>query len=462
MNRKTLALLFLTALVLSLMVPLHAQEEVTITVRAFAVPPHEDWRCNGFAEVLDEVNAALEAEGDSRQVVLELICDNPGWDSYKTEFTLASDAGEAPDIWVAGHEDIGTHSQSGNIIPLTDLIMDADGNYLYPEFEDVIPNLWNSAGYAGDIWAIPQDAEARPLYFSKTLLSELGWSAEDIDALPAQIQAGEFTWDDMIATAQEAIAAGVVDEGHGIWHRPTNGPDFLYYYYGFGGELEAEDGSLYFDTEPALKVYQLFNTLTQETGVTREDMLGTLEWSEWHATMAEGTNVLFSPGGTWNFGNWAANYHPSTQDDPWQWLFDNIGYALVPAFEAGSDPITLTHPLVYTVSSSSEYPDLAVRLIAAVTTPEINTLHAVESAHLGVLKSQADYAPYADDFFLSDVLYMLDYTTYISNSPFFTNWSNAYYTGIQAVEAGDLSPEEAVEFVAEMMSNEIGDGVTIR
>ena len=466
MNRKALIWLLLAALVLPMATTALAQggEEVTITIRGFAVPPHEDWRCNVFNEVVDDLNAQLEEEGDARRVTLELICDNPGWGPYKQEFVLASDAGEAPDIYVAGHEDIGSLSAAGYIVDLTDMVMDADGNWLFPQFADVVDNLWDSTRYNGRIWAIPQDAEARPLYYSKALLRELGWSEEEIDSLPERIRNAEFTWDDLIATAQEAIEAGIIEPGNGVWHRPTNGPDFLYYYYGFGGELEAEDGHLIYDTESAQQVYEFFANLTQETGVLRSDMLGTLEWSEWHQTVSQADTVLFWPGGTWNWGNWRVNYYPSqqTEMDPEEWLFENIGYALIPEFEEGNGPITLTHPLVYTISSNSENPDLALRLIAMVTTPELNTLHAVASAHLGILKSQAEYEPYTEDAFLSDVLYMLDYTTFISNSEFYTAWANANYDAIAAVEVGDLTPEEAVEFVVARMENELGDNVEIR
>ena len=43
-------------------------------------------------------------------------------------------------------------------------------------------------------------------------------------------------------TAQQAVAAGVVAEGEGWWYRPSNGPDFLYYYFAVGGA--STEGSL--------------------------------------------------------------------------------------------------------------------------------------------------------------------------------------------------------------------------
>jgi inositol-phosphate transport system substrate-binding protein len=140
-----------------------------------------------------------------------------------------------------------------------------------------------------------------------------------------------------------------------------------------------------------------------------------------------------------------------------------VGFAPIPANEEGTgEPITLTHPLVYMVSSQSEHPDLALLLISKATVKELNTDYAVASGHLGVLESQSDYPPYTSAEFLSATLPLLEYTTFLPNSPFWSAYSEAYYLGIQAVESGDLTPEEAVEVVVDRLQNELGDNVKIR
>ena len=52
-----------------------------------------------------------------------------------------------------------------------------------------------------------------------------------IEALPERIRSGEFTLQDLLETAREAVDKGVVEEGFGFWHRPLNGPDFWEFYY---------------------------------------------------------------------------------------------------------------------------------------------------------------------------------------------------------------------------------------
>ena len=105
------------------------------------------------------------------------------------------------------------HPTSGIITDVTDRLAN------YPEFDDIITSLWTSTELNGRRWGVPQDAEARPTYFRTDLLAELGWSQDEIDGLPAAVASGAFTWEDMFDTAEEAVAAGVVDRGNGWWHR---------------------------------------------------------------------------------------------------------------------------------------------------------------------------------------------------------------------------------------------------
>ena len=160
---------------------------VTIVARCKAAPNVEDGRCNNLLRGVVAANAQLAADGDDRRVEVRIIQDNPDAGDYVTEFELASSAGEAPDIIAAAAQNIGTWGASGIVADLTDLIDD------YPEFDDMIPSLWASTELDGKRYGVPQDAEARPLYFRKDLLAELGWAQDEIDSLPARLASGEST-----------------------------------------------------------------------------------------------------------------------------------------------------------------------------------------------------------------------------------------------------------------------------
>ncbi len=425
---------------------------VTIVARCKANPPTEDGRCNNLLRGVVDANAQLAADGDDRRVELKIIQDNADWGDYKTEFELASQAGEAPDIQVSGHEDVGAWATSGIILDITDQIGD------FSEFDDVIPSLWASTELDGRRYGIPQDAEARPMYYRKDLLAELGWTQAEIDALPADLASGAFTWEDMFDTAEEAVVAGVVSPGNGWWHRPTNGADFVYYYYAAGGELLDSSGALIYDTAAAEQVYALMGD-----AVSRDILVGTRldgDWSNWNTGVAIG-DVLFWYGGSWQWADWAANFVADLGGE--EYLFENTGFGPIPALAAGTnEPITLTHPLLYMVSSDSENADLALLVISKATTKELNTEYAVTSGHLGILESQASFEPYTSAVFLSAVAPILEYTTFLPNSPFFSAWSEGYFLGLSAVESGASTPAEAVQIVVDQLQNELGENVIIK
>jgi inositol-phosphate transport system substrate-binding protein len=426
-------------------------ELVTIVARCRAKPPTEDWRCNNLLFAVAAVNADLAADGDSRRVVVETIQDNTDWGDIMQEFALSYEDEKAPDIVTTGHESIGTEATAGRIISLDDML----GNY--PEFDNVIDALWNSVMFQGQIWGIPQDTEARPVYWDKTLLAQVpGWDEARIAGLADEIAAGNFTLDDMLDTAEAAVAAGVVEPGMGFWMRPKNGPDFTALYYAYGGEtIDAETGKLVFDTVAGLKYFQFF-----ERGLTGDGAHSflTADWGGSYHPSVTGSKVLFWGGGAWQWAEWASQWTADKGGQTYQ--FENWGYGLYPAAPGGS-PVTLSHPVVYLISAQSEHPDLALALIAKATTDEANTRHAINSTHLGILKSQAGYEAYAKDAFLSDVLYMLDYTTFLPNSPNWGPYSTITYEALAAVQIGDLTAQEAVDLVVEGLQNELGDEIII-
>jgi inositol-phosphate transport system substrate-binding protein len=450
MNRRMFIIGLALTLVLISGLTVLAQESVSVTIRCKASPPEEDWRCNNFREVEEQVEMELGID-----LNLNLIQDNVGWEDYKTEFVLAADAGEAPDIILSGHEDIGAWAPAGYILPLDDMIPD------YEAFADIVPALWTSQMYEGVTYAIPQDAEARPIFYSKLLLSDLGWSDEEIESLPQRVADGEFTFQDLIDTSLQAIDEGVVEEGNGYWHRSGNGFDWLIYYYGEGGEVMTDEGEMVVDEAALLATYELIGSFTS-SGITRPDMIGVSSGDVIYPMVATAEDILFYQGGTWNWSNIAINYVAAdTVEEANQFMLDNIGLILFPAMDAGV-AITLTHPLSYMIYSGSEHPDVAMALLAAITTPEANNRHAIDSFHLGILNAQVESEEYLNNEVLSSAHYMLDYTTNAPNTPLWASWSNAYWAGIQAVHTGTNTAEEAVQIMIDQVTNELGDDVTIR
>lgn len=420
--------------------------EVELTVWAQANEV-EHWRVDGPVQ-------AAELVTDYKLKVVG-VRDDAGWADYKKKFTLAADAGEAPDIVLSGHEDVPVWANAGYIVEF------ADCKARYSEFDDVIESLWDSVMWQGKLWGVPQDTEARPMYFNKAKLKELGWSDEEIAALPDRIKTGDFTLDDLIATAKTAVQKGVVEPGYGYWHRPRKGGDFLQYYFSYGGRLYDPAQDKLVVVSSALEQWYAFQRRVVEEGITPENFIGT-EWSIWHDTVSHG-KALFWNGGIWQWADWAANY---VQDLGGQeYLFSFAGYALQPSGIKGKPGGTLSHPLVYMITSEKasgkKNQDAACALLAKTTTPEINTLHAVGSTHLGILKSQANFPEYANDRLLSETLYMLDYNYYQPNHVMYGPYFDILWDFMVKAENGELSPAEAAKGAIELLQSELGEVVIV-
>lgn len=414
---------------------------VTLKVWAGNASPIDRWRTEAAVVAAVRLNEILHAEGKDFRVEIDAINDPASWGNYKKKFLMSADSHLAPDIICTGHEDIASWATAGLIVPIADSV--AAVKALDPAFADVRDELWDSTLFRGKVWGIPQDSEARVLFYSKPLLAKMGWTPARMRELERGIHAGKFTTEDMIELAQKAVAAGVVPRGYGYWPRPTKGSDHLQKYYAYGGRIQdAATGKLIADKE-ALTKWFAFQRRIVETGITPKNYPGT-EWGIWHNTVARG-EVLFWEGGIWNWSQWSTRY---VQDlGGADYLAKNVGYALPPTATAGDAPATLVHPLVYLIpkprASGQMQQALALRLLALMTTPEINTKHALESSHLAILKSQLDYPPYQANTFLYAISKIADKAFFQPNHVRFSQWFDVVMASMEDAQSGRRTPSEA-------------------
>ena len=428
-------------------------EGQVVTIRAWTIGPDAPsyYRRDNLVDAAAALNDELEAEGSDQRVVVEASFESGGqWADYLQKVTLAAESGQAPDIVLAGHENMAPWASAGYVIALDDLLAQNPD-----AFADVIPRLWDAMKLQGVTYAVPQDTEARPMYYRKDLLAELGWSEDDIESLSERVRNGEWTMQDLVATAQAAIEAGVVDEGKGWYHRPTRGHDHYMFYYANGGRMQdPESGKVVIVRDALQKYFQLHYDAVNTWKITPKNFLGS-DFRQWHETVTSGT-VLFYNAGTWSWAEWLKTYEVP-EDEQWE----NVGFMLIPAAEPGGEPTTLSHPLVYMVTEASENQELAFRLLAKATTPELNSRHSVTSAHLAILATQADDPTYAQDEFLKAASYMTDYTTFIPNHPNYGAYDEVLFRFLSAVEADEMSPGEATEAAIQELQAQIGDELIV-
>ena len=432
-----------------------AQAQEVISLQAWTIGPDEpsEPRATNLELAAERLNAMLEEEGADWRVDVTADFDTVGWEGYRRRALLAFEAGEGPDIIQSAHVDVAAWADAGFIAPLTEDIEKHEA------FDDIVEALWGAVTYRGERWGVPQDTEARPLYFSKAGLRELGWSEDEIDALPERIREADFTWEDVIETGKAAVEAGVVEEGRGYWHRPTNGPDLFQFLLVHGGDLQdPETGQLIYDTAAGQGAFSMLRRMADEGVFASSDVLN-MAWPDFHRETSTG-NVLFWSGGTWNWADWRENYVADLGGD--EFLFENVGFALQPAYPGVDRPLTLSQPQAYMVNADSPNHEAAVRLLAAVQDPEIEKNHFLRSLRPPILRSSTELDEYQADPFIQGITYMLDYSTFQPLHPSLGQYSDSYWRTIQAVAFGQFSPDDAAEILAEELERELGDQVIIR
>ncbi len=427
----------------------------TITLKVWAIGPDppSEYRYKNFELAADILNMMLKDLGANVTVEIEgqFFARPVEWEQYRQNFYQAFAAGEAPDVYLTGHEDIGYLAANDFIIPLDDYIEE----YWDLIYYDFFPTLWKSVEYAGQKWGVPQDTEARPLYFRKDVLRQLGWSEEEINALPEKIKNGEFTLEDLLQVAKEAVDAGLVERG--LVHRVKEGYDYLQFYLAYGGQLyNPQTGKMVFNTTAWGLTLDWFYRAVWEYGVISPNQFSG-DWdADFHGPFTEG-RALFLSGGTWHKGEWI-NKGLLTEEE----FIEVVGYALHPAAKPGGKPVTLSHPLVYTITTQARdrgLDKLAFIMITLVSLPTFNSIHAVQSAHLAIARSQISETKYSEDWFLADVAYMLEYTTFIPNHPDWGKYSRVVFDALRAVETGDMTPQEALDFMVNELQSQIPDSV---
>ncbi|QQM30002.1 extracellular solute-binding protein [Martelella lutilitoris] len=425
-------------------------EDYTITVWSGGTGETGSYRWEAIQMAADILEREYAVTGQDVSITVEHQ-EWSGWDDFKQAVTLAAEAGNAPNIIVSGHEDIGPWSRSGLLRPVEDYV-DFDA---WP-LSQIYPNLIDIASYDGVVWGLPQDAEARPFFFSRAHLAEIGYSQEEIDALPQRVQDGEYTLYDMLDDAKAMQDKGVVAERRGFMPRVNNGTDYWQFYVSFGGDMvDPETGKLVLDRQALTDMYQFFVDAA-DMGVVSSTHLGTT-WDDWHQAVSS-DQVGIWHGGTWHKAEWEAKW--GLED-----FFGEIQYSLIPAGNERGRANTISHPLVYLLSNTGTDDDavIASELITIATEPRIAALHAVKSGKVAIGSEEAKVPVFANDRWSSiATTELLPYATAVPNDIDFGVVWKAMYAGLESSWTGTSSVEDAVNTVESEVTGQLGDAIIVR
>jgi inositol-phosphate transport system substrate-binding protein len=452
---KTINLLMAGVFAASTMIGASVAFAEDVTVKLWARADRSGpLRAGNIVAAAEPLNAALKAAGSDTVVKVEVF-EGPatGFDADALDILKAFSVNEGPDVFVAAHEWVGEFANSGYAMDLTDFV--AANPWA---FADVIPILWESTKVDGKIYAIPQDSEIRMFFYNKDMLRKIGKDEAFIEGLPAAVEAGEFTMTDMSSLAKEVVDGGAAKIG--IIHRPNPGPDYLMTFASFGVTyMDPESGKLLLQKAAMQKALEWFRW-NADNGVTPPNNTA-MSWDEIQGAFKTEQAFIYHQG-VWATKEWMlGDAKGATWPTDEAGYFQKIGWIHAPAAEKNGEPKNLSHPIVYVVNPQSPNAQIAAMLVAYATLPYYNVQHAVGSAHTAVFNGASAMPAYKEAWYLNAATPMLARSTFIPNHPDFGRYNGILFKALQGVETQRLSPEEAVQFLEDELSNELGDKLMI-
>ncbi len=405
-------------------------------------------RAGNVVKAAGLLNEALAEEGSNRRVQV-VVQESPaaGFDDDALQLLRVFGIGEGPDLFIQSHTWICAFEKEGFVANLEDLIQANDW-----AFGTIFPTLWESTKCGGDRYAIPQDAEARMFFYNKKLMREAGISEEDIESLPARVLAGEVTLDGLSDIAKQVVDNTSAE--YGILHRPSVGPDYIMVFNSYGNSFsDPETGSLLLEPEKLEAAFGWFERNVQ-IGVTPANNTA-MEWGDIREAFYTRDNAAFWMYGIWDLASQAFPIYGLPKEE--EAFFKDWGWTAVPPVVAGGTASSLTHPIVYAMSSEVQDKDLAIRLLGFASDADLNTDHAVTTAHLAIRSEQLDDPRYQAAWPVARATELLDITQYLPNNAGFADLNRVIYTALQGVETGSLSAAEAAQFVVDEAEVQLDD-----
>lgn len=382
-------------------------------------------------------------------------------------------ADQRPDIaWVNG-DAVTELKKDGIIVPVDDC------RQRHPIFAKIRPELWATTPDESKTWSVPVIAGFPLLFYNKTVLSELGWSEDEIEQLPHRITTGEFTLDQLIATADSAIEQQIIRSGLGFTYHNTSRIATLHTFYAaHGGDVTRFDPDNFHINETALRDAYATAHMMKASGVSFG--YNTVTNSAWtnrvmlHDAFVRG-RVLFTLQSPSNWHYWVHD-HLNGAADGEQIIAEQIGFAPFPS-ATGDKPVipVLGYSHRYVIlATTRERQRAACDLLAETMKMENIGRHYLTFKNLSPMQSpnydaaitsnNSDEDAVAADF--------LNRTTplweYVAHDPHYSSTkekktiqTTVFDDYATRAELGELTPDEAAEQAIAAVRAQLGDRLTV-
>ncbi len=352
------------------------------------------------------------------------------WDAYNDQFREKYKDGSV-DIFITTNEDIGELADQKLIEPLDDVLKKASFT------EEYFSPLWESIIYEGHKYGFLIETEVRIVFISREVLRQLGFSEEDILALPELVKQGIFTMDDLLTISRKSVEKNLTQ--YGILHRPTKGTFFYMMAKDFGAISYDENHEIIINQAAFEDMLDFYYNLTHTLELTPKNSTRV----DWHHAYKEiinhNTAVFF--GASWSIYDMVTELGASSEE-----ILSNYMPMLFPSVRSNDQPSTISNTMVCTIASNSQYKDDIKQILEiAYTDWDANAIHSVNTFHLPVSQSAAQNPIFQNNSFLNNIMYMLDYTTLMPSNVNIKQISSDIFQAVSGVEMGEIKAKQAAK-----------------
>lgn len=434
--KKLFAIMLSAALALSLAACGSATSTVSSTPAASAAPENITLKMsfNGdFTTMADAVVGAAErvsaryaTEGKNTTVKVEVDYQTIDNSEFSNNIIFAHKSGDAPDLYLAG-TDLNAYVAANCILDMTDAIVP----------DALVPGVVVPATVDGKVYALPFDLPLRVMYYNENCLRTIGFTEDDITALPKKIADGSFMLEDFMALCEEVVKKGA--STYGLAHRPSAGNDFYDLLNAMGGEYYDENGKLMFDEAGILRFFEQIYKNARDTKITPENlnqmgfdtinkMVGTGEAFAYFGPMFSATYVAKAAG------------------------LDNETFAkqerfvLFPKSANSEKAFCTAAPQFVAISSDTKYPEICKDIFRELQTGSADLMahHSATTFSLSSVLAANGMSEITESPILAPVTYMQDYTKTLPSIKNSTALRALIFDQIVSLELGQTTPDKAI------------------